>query len=43
MKPSLSDKLVERGRINLTEKNEIIKTELEMAETLDSFFSKCFQ
>ena len=38
MKPLLSDKSHIRGRINITEKIEILKTELETAETLRKFF-----
>ena len=37
-KPSFSDKIVSRDRIHLTENVEVVKTELEMAETLNNFF-----
>ena len=37
--PSLSDRLVVRNRIHLTEKDKIVKTGLETAETLNSFFA----
>ena len=36
--PSLSDKIVTRDRIHLTENGEVVKTELETAETLNIFF-----
>ena len=39
VKPLLSDKLHIRDRINISEKGEILKTELETAETLNGFFS----
>ena len=39
MKPLLSDKSRFRGRINISEKSEILKTESETAESLNSFFS----
>ena len=39
IKPSLSDKVVKRDRINLSEKGELVKTELETAEVLNKFFS----
>ena len=38
-KPSFSDKIITRDRINLSEKGELIKTELETAEVLNKFFS----
>ena len=38
IKPSLSDKLVAKDRIHLTEKDEIVEIELETAETLSRFF-----
>ena len=38
-KPSLSDKVMTRDRINLSEKGELVKTELETAEVLNKFFS----
>ena len=38
VKPSFSDKNVTRDRIHLTENDEVVKTELETAETLNSFF-----
>ena len=39
VKPLLSDKSRIRDRINISEKDEILKTESETAETLNSFFS----
>ena len=39
IKPSLSDKVMIRHRINLSEKEELVKTELETAEVLSKFFS----
>ena len=41
IKPSFSDKIVTRDRIHLTENGEVVKTELETAETLNNFFWKC--
>ena len=41
IKSSLSDKIVTRDRIHLTENGEVVKTELETAETLNNFFWKC--
>ena len=38
IKPSLSDKVMTRGRINFSEKGELVKTELETAEVLNNFF-----
>ena len=38
-KPSLSDKVMTRDRINLSKKGESVKTELETAEVLNKFFS----
>ena len=38
IKPSLSDKVMTRDRINLSEKGESLKTELETAEVLHKFF-----
>ena len=38
IKPSFSDKIVTRDRIPLTENGEVVKTELETAETLNNFF-----
>ena len=38
IKPSFSDKIVTRDRIHLTENGEVVKTELETAETLNNFF-----
>ena len=38
IKPSFSDKIVTRDRIHLTENSEVVKTELETAETLNNFF-----
>ena len=37
-KPSFSDRIVTRDRIHLTENGEVVKTELETAETLNIFF-----
>ena len=37
IKPSFSDKIVTRDRIYLTENGEVLKTELETAETLNIF------
>ena len=37
IKPSFSDKIVTRDRIHLTENGEVVKTELETAETLNNF------
>ena len=39
MKPLLSEKSRIRDRINISEKGEILTTESETAETLNSFFS----
>ena len=38
IKPSLSDKSVVKGQINLIEKREILKKDLETAEVLNTFF-----
>ena len=38
IKPSFSDKIITRDRIHLTENGEVVKTELETAETLNNFF-----
>ena len=38
IKPSFSDNIVTRDRIHLTENGEVVKTELETAETLNFFF-----
>ena len=38
IKPSLSDKVTTRDRINLSEKGQSVKTELETAEGLNKFF-----
>ena len=38
-KPSFSDKIMTRDKINLSEKGELVKTELETAEFLNKFFS----
>ena len=38
IKPPFSDKIVTRDRIHLTENGEVVKTELETAETLNNFF-----
>ena len=39
IKPSLSDKAMTRDKINLSEKEESVKTELETVEVLNKFFS----
>ena len=39
IKPLLYDKVMTRDRINLSEKGELVKTELEIAEILNKFFS----
>ena len=39
IKPSLSDKAKLRDRINLSGKDELVKTELETADVLNKFFS----
>ena len=39
IKPSFSDKVMTRDRIHLSEKGELVKTELETAEVLNKFFS----
>ena len=39
VKPALSDKVMTRDKINLSEKGESVKTELETAEILNKFFS----
>ena len=39
IKPSFSDKIMPRDRINLSEKGELVETELETAEVLNKFFS----
>ena len=39
IKPSFFDKIMTRDRINLSEKGELVKTELETAEVLNKFFS----
>ena len=38
IKPSLSDKVMSRDRTNLSEKGELVKTELKTAEILNNFF-----
>ena len=38
IKPSLSDKSCAKEQINLVEKEEILKTDLETAEVLNTFF-----
>ena len=38
IKPSFSDKIVTGDRIHLTENGEVVKTELETAETLNNLF-----
>ena len=42
MKSLLSDKSRIRHRISISEKGEILKTESETAETLNSFFSNMY-
>ena len=39
IKPSFSDKIMTRNRINLSEKGEKIKNELETEKVLNEFFS----
>ena len=39
IKPSFSDKTMTRDRINLSEKEELVKNELETSEVLNKFFS----
>ena len=39
IKPSFSDKIMPRDRINLSEKGELVETELETAEVLNKLFS----
>ena len=39
IKPALCDNVMTRDRINLSEKGESVKTELETAEVLNKFFS----
>ena len=39
IKPLLSDRVMTRDRINLSEKGESVKTELETTEVLNKFFS----
>ena len=39
IKPSFSDKIMTRDRINLSEKEELVKNELETSEVLNKFFS----
>ena len=43
IKPSFSDKIVTRDRIYLTENDEVLKTELETAETLNNFFGNAIK
>ena len=38
IKRSFSDKIVTRDRMHMIENDEIVKTELEIAETLNNFF-----
>ena len=38
IKPLLSDKVMTRDRINLSEKGECVKTELKTAEVVHKFF-----
>ena len=38
IKPSVSDKSCVKEQINLVEKEEILKTDLETAEVLNTFF-----
>ena len=37
IKPSFSDKILTRNRIHVTENGEVVKTEFETAETLNSY------
>ena len=41
VKPLLSDKsrIIDKSKVNISQKGEILKTELETAESLNSFFS----
>ena len=39
VKPSLSEKVILRDKINLSENGQIIKSELEIAAVLKNFFS----
>ena len=39
IKPLMPDKVMNRDRINLSEKGELVKTELKTAEVLNKFFS----
>ena len=39
IKPSFSDKIMTRDRINLSEIEELVKNELETSEVLNKFFS----
>ena len=38
VKPLLSDKFAGKGKYNLIENNELVKTNLETAEVLNNFF-----
>ena len=39
VKPSLADNVILRDKINLSEKNQIIKSELKKVDTLNNIFS----
>ena len=39
VKPSLADKVILRDKINLSENNQIIKSEFKKVNTLNNFFS----
>ena len=43
LKPFLSDKVVGKSKIHLTENGELIKTDLQTAEILNAFFSNTVQ
>ena len=40
VKPFLSNKIVGKNKIHLTENDQLIKTDLEPAEILNDFFRK---
>ena len=43
VKSLLSDKLTHKEKINLSEKREILKTDMETAKVLNNFFSNVVQ
>ena len=43
IKPSFSDKIVTRDRIHLTVNGEVVKSELETAETINNFWGNVFK